>query len=89
MLQAEVADRLRARAGTRDYGVLTVLTALQADVVPLLHCRPARSGRRRRSRRRWCGCVFRPPPVDLRDRGCLHALVRVVFTQRRKTTATR
>ena len=36
MLQAEVAERLSAAAGTRDYGVLTLLTALGADVEPLL-----------------------------------------------------
>ena len=32
MLQKEVADRLVAAPGTGDYGVLTLLTALGADV---------------------------------------------------------
>ena len=40
MLQAEVADRLLAAVGTRDYGVLTLLTALGADVEQLLALPP-------------------------------------------------
>ena len=40
MLQAEVAARLMAAVGTRDYGVLTLLTALRADVTPLLALPP-------------------------------------------------
>ena len=40
MLQREVADRLRAAPGTREYGVLTILTALHADVQLLLQLPP-------------------------------------------------
>ena len=36
MLQKEVADRLVAKVGTGDYGVLTVLTAVHADVTRVL-----------------------------------------------------
>jgi 16S rRNA (adenine1518-N6/adenine1519-N6)-dimethyltransferase len=85
MLQAEVADRLVAVPGTGDYGVLTLLTALQADVTPLLAVPPG---------------AFRPVPavrsslVRLRFRGLapgvthprdVTRLVRAAFTQRRKT----
>ena len=47
MLQREVAERLIARPGTKDYGVLTIFTALQADVTRLLTLPPG---------------AFRPPP---------------------------
>jgi 16S rRNA (adenine1518-N6/adenine1519-N6)-dimethyltransferase len=37
MLQAEVADRLVAQPGTKDYGVLSVLARYAADVRPAFH----------------------------------------------------
>ncbi len=40
MLQLEVADRLVARPGTKDYGVLTIFTALHADVRRVLTLPP-------------------------------------------------
>ena len=40
MLQREVAARLVARAGTKDYGVLTVMTAAHATVTRLLELPP-------------------------------------------------
>ncbi len=42
MLQKEVADRLIAKVGTGDYGVLTVLTGLTADVTRVLSLPPRR-----------------------------------------------
>ena len=42
MLQAEVAERFAAPPGTREYGVLTVLTALRADVTRVLELPPGR-----------------------------------------------
>jgi 16S rRNA (adenine1518-N6/adenine1519-N6)-dimethyltransferase len=47
MLQKEVADRLVARPGTKDYGLLTVFTALDATVTRQLTLPPG---------------AFRPPP---------------------------
>jgi 16S rRNA (adenine1518-N6/adenine1519-N6)-dimethyltransferase len=85
MLQREVADRLVAKPGTAEYGVLSVLVQWQADVRRLLAL-PAGA--------------FRPPPavksalvrlafrsscVPVRDRGVFERLVRSMFTQRRKT----
>src|SRR5206468_12938851 len=40
MLQREVADRLVAPPGTRDYGALSVLIRHSADVVPVLALPP-------------------------------------------------
>ena len=89
MLQKEVADRLVGRVGTGDYGVLTVLTALHADVKRLLSLPPG---------------AFRPPPkvhsavVRLRfgrrtwrfaTTQLFVRMVRTMFTQRRKTLRTR
>ncbi|MGD9902279.1 MAG: 16S rRNA (adenine(1518)-N(6)/adenine(1519)-N(6))-dimethyltransferase RsmA [Vicinamibacterales bacterium] len=85
MLQAEVAERLVAPPGTAEYGVLTLLTALQADVTPLLAVPPG---------------AFRPVPAvhsalvrlsfrglapGVRSPGAVTRLVRAAFTQRRKT----
>jgi 16S rRNA (adenine1518-N6/adenine1519-N6)-dimethyltransferase len=87
MLQREVADRLTARPGSRDYGVLTVLMGLEASVRRLLALPPG---------------AFRPPPkvhsavVGLafhdanprpHDAAAFEALVKSIFTRRRKTLA--
>jgi 16S rRNA (adenine1518-N6/adenine1519-N6)-dimethyltransferase len=87
MLQREVADRLVAPPGSRDYGVLSVLVGQAADIERLLTLPPG---------------AFRPPPkVDssvvrlrfhadqppARNAGAFEALVQAVFTRRRKTLA--
>jgi 16S rRNA (adenine1518-N6/adenine1519-N6)-dimethyltransferase len=85
MLQREVAKRLVSPAGTRDYGVLAVLIGRRARVTHLLTLPPG---------------AFRPPPevtsavvrLDfLPEREVVpapsgfDALVRALFTRRRKT----
>jgi 16S rRNA (adenine1518-N6/adenine1519-N6)-dimethyltransferase len=87
MLQREVADRLVARAGSREYGVLSILIGHSARVDSVLKL-PAGA--------------FRPPPrvlsslVRLRfhapdppaaDEAVFAAVVQAVFTRRRKTLA--
>jgi 16S rRNA (adenine1518-N6/adenine1519-N6)-dimethyltransferase len=85
MIQREVAERLAARPGTKDYGALTVGVRLVADVERLFDVGPG---------------AFRPPPAvvstvvritphdryrlspERRER--LRALVRDLFGQRRK-----
>jgi len=84
MVQREVADRLLAKAGTRDYGVMTIFVCQAADVTPLLALPPG---------------AFRPPPkvhsslVKLRlhplkpaarDARLFSRLVHAVFSRRRK-----
>ena len=85
MLQREVADRLRARPGTREYGVLTVLTALHADVVPLLQLPPGAFRPPPKVSSAVVRLVFRPAAVALRDEALFTRMVRTVFRQRRKT----
>jgi 16S rRNA (adenine1518-N6/adenine1519-N6)-dimethyltransferase len=85
MLQKELADRLVASPGTRDYGALAIQVALTADVERVLTLPPG---------------AFRPPPkvtsavvrlrfrrvdVDVGDSRIFERIVRGMFLQRRKT----
>jgi len=85
MLQLEVAERLEASPGTRDYGVLAILVQLHADVQRLLTLpagafRPVPDVRSAVVRLR-----FRQPLHPVADFKLLEAMVRTVFMQRRKT----
>jgi len=86
MLQREVADRLRAAAGTKEYGVLTVLTAVHADVRPVLHLPPGAFRPAPKVSSSVIRLVFHPPRVTLTDEALFVRMVRTIFTQRRKTT---
>ena len=87
MLQKEVADRLVATPGRKDYGALAIQVSLLADVERLLTLPPG---------------AFRPPPkvtsavvrlrfhaprVDVGDARVFERIVRGMFLQRRKTVA--
>ncbi|MET0304697.1 MAG: 16S rRNA (adenine(1518)-N(6)/adenine(1519)-N(6))-dimethyltransferase RsmA [Solirubrobacterales bacterium] len=83
MVQREIADRLRAEAGTREYGGPSVLVQLACEVKMLRPVHPS---------------VFRPPPrvgsavIGLRRTGPgadadTRDLVRAAFAHRRKTLA--
>jgi 16S rRNA (adenine1518-N6/adenine1519-N6)-dimethyltransferase len=87
MLQREVADRLIAGPGSREYGVLSILIGHSASVEMIL---------------RLPAGAFRPPPKVLsalvrlrfhapdppaRDEAAFAGLVQAVFTRRRKTLA--
>ena len=85
MLQKEVADRLVARTGTGDYGVLTVLTALNADVTRVLSLPPGAFRPPPKVHSAVVRLVFRAPKVDVRNQELFVRMVRSMFTQRRKT----
>lgn len=83
MVQREIADRLRAKAGTREYGGPSVLVQLACETKMLRSVNPS---------------VFRPPPrvgsavIGLRRTGPgadadTRDLVRAAFAHRRKTLA--
>jgi 16S rRNA (adenine1518-N6/adenine1519-N6)-dimethyltransferase len=83
MVQREIADRLRAKAGTREYGGPSVLVQLACATKMLRSVNPS---------------VFRPPPrvgsavIGLRRTGPgadadTRNLVRAAFAHRRKTLA--
>lgn len=87
MLQQEVADRLVARPGTGDYGVLTLSTMVRANVTRVLSLPPGAFRPAPKVRSAVVRLEFRPPPADIDDPARLVAIVRSVFTQRRKTLA--
>jgi 16S rRNA (adenine1518-N6/adenine1519-N6)-dimethyltransferase len=87
MLQKEVADRLLARVGTGEYGVLTVLTALHADVTRVLSLPPGAFRPPPKVHSAVVRLTFRPPTVTVSDPDVFVRMVRSVFTQRRKTIA--
>ena len=87
MLQQEVASRLVARPGTREYGVLTVVSAMGADVSLLLVLPPGAFRPPPKVRSAVVRLSFRPPDIAIDDPPLLVEMVRSVFTQRRKMLA--
>jgi len=85
MVQREVADRLVARPGTADYGVLSILVQLHADVRRVLALPPGAFRPAPRVRSAVVSFRFRPPAVPLADERGFEAMVRMMFMQRRKT----
>ena len=84
MLQREVAGRIQARAGTRDYGVLAILVQLHADVSPLLTLPPGAFRPAPKVHSAVIRLTFRPPAAHVGDEPLFEAMVRSIFTQRRK-----
>jgi 16S rRNA (adenine1518-N6/adenine1519-N6)-dimethyltransferase len=85
MVQLEVAERIEAAPGTRDYGVLSILVQLHADVRRLLTLPPGAFRPVPEVRSAVLRLTFRPPPVDVPDEAIFETMVRSMFTQRRKT----
>lgn len=85
MVQLEVAERIQAPAGSRDYGVLAILVQLHADVRRLLTLPPGAFRPPPDVRSAVLRLTFRPPLVELADEATFEAMVRSMFTQRRKT----
>jgi 16S rRNA (adenine1518-N6/adenine1519-N6)-dimethyltransferase len=85
MLQKEVADRLVAKVGTGEYGVLTVLTGLNADVTRVLSLPPGAFRPQPKVHSAVVRLTFRPPTVAIPDQQLFVRMVRTMFTQRRKT----
>lgn len=87
MLQREVADRLLAAPHSREYGRLTVVTALHADVTRLFDLPPGAFRPAPAVHSTVVRLTFRPPVLPAADEDGFDALVRTVFSQRRKTLA--
>jgi 16S rRNA (adenine1518-N6/adenine1519-N6)-dimethyltransferase len=85
MLQREVADRIFARPGTHEYGVLSVLIQWRADVTRLLTIPPGAFRPPPEVRSALIRLAFRPPAFQLKDAALFEQMVRGMFTQRRKT----
>lgn len=85
MVQKEVAERMRAKPGGRDYGALSLAVQYYAEpeIVALVppNCfmpRPTVGSAVVRLKR------FEKPPVETEDEGFLFAIIRAAFNQRRK-----
>jgi 16S rRNA (adenine1518-N6/adenine1519-N6)-dimethyltransferase len=87
MVQREVADRLEAEPGTSDYGVLSISVQLHAEVRRLLTLPPGAFRPPPRVHSAVVRLRFRPPEHPPRDERVFEAMVRSVFTQRRKMLA--
>ena len=85
MLQREVADRLVARPGTKDYGVLTVMLALHARIARVLDLPPGAFSPPPKVRSSVVRLTFGPPAVRVRDEALFERMVKALFGQRRKT----
>ena len=85
--QKEVADRLVAKPETGEYGVLTVLTAVHADVSRVLNLPPGAFRPPPKVHSAVVRLTFRPPTVEIADHDVFVKMVRTMFTQRRKTVA--
>ena len=87
MLQKEVADRLTAKPGSKDYGALAIQVALTVDVQHVLTLPP---GAFRPAPKVTSAVVrfrFRPPALEVGDLKVFERIVRGIFLQRRKTLA--
>jgi 16S rRNA (adenine1518-N6/adenine1519-N6)-dimethyltransferase len=87
MLQREVAQRIQARPGTRNYGVLAILIQLHADVRLVLSLPPGAFRPQPKVNSTVISLRFRPPAVTIADERVFEAMVRSMFTQRRKMLA--
>jgi 16S rRNA (adenine1518-N6/adenine1519-N6)-dimethyltransferase len=87
MLQREVADRLVAPPGSREYGVLSVLIGIMAEVERLMELPPGAFRPPPKVRSTVVRLRFHPPDPRPDHFAQFSALVRDVFTRRRKTLA--
>jgi 16S rRNA (adenine1518-N6/adenine1519-N6)-dimethyltransferase len=85
MVQREVADRIVASPGSSEYGVLSIFVQLHADVHRMLTLPPGAFRPMPKVHSAVVHLRFRPPAVALADEPSFEAMVRSMFTQRRKT----
>jgi 16S rRNA (adenine1518-N6/adenine1519-N6)-dimethyltransferase len=87
MLQREVADRVVAEPGTKDYGPLAILLGVYADRQRLLALPPGAFRPSPKVHSAVVRLTFREPTIDVGDPAAFDRLVRTLFQQRRKTLA--
>jgi len=85
MLQREVVDRLVAKPSTKEYGVLTLLVGLSADVERLLTLPPGAFRPMPKVQSALVRLRFHAPFPEPANRDLFAAMVTAVFTRRRKT----
>ena len=87
MVQREVADRLVAEPGTREYGVLSVLVRHSATVERLLNLPPGAFRPAPKVASALVRLRFHAPEPPVRSHRIFERLVQAVFTRRRKMLA--
>lgn len=87
MVQREMADRLVARPGTKDYGVLTIMANLHARITRLLDLPAGAFKPPPKVRSSVVRLEFGPPAVRIVDEPLFERMVKAMFGQRRKTLA--
>lgn len=90
MLQKEVAQRLSAQPGTREYGAPSVLLAARASVTPLLEVPPSAFHPQPKVDSQVIRITFHPVPNHVSalgsfDQALFTRIVHAAFGQRRKT----
>ncbi|MBI4764521.1 MAG: hypothetical protein HY787_07945 [Deltaproteobacteria bacterium] len=85
MLQKEVADRLLAPSGTKEYGVITVLIGYYLRVRSLMQLKPGSFFPRPKVSSTFVELNFRQEPTPrIEDEDLFRWVVRSSFAQRRK-----
>ena len=86
MVQKEVAERMQAKPGTKDYGALSLAVQYYANAEVVANvpqnCFIPRPQVGSAVIRLTC---YEKPPVEVKDAGLMFAVIRAVFNQRRKT----
>jgi 16S rRNA (adenine1518-N6/adenine1519-N6)-dimethyltransferase len=85
MVQREVADRVLARPGRKEYGTLSIFSQLHARVSRLLDLPPGAFVPMPKVRSTVIRLAFAPPAIRIADDDLFVELVRTIFGQRRKT----
>jgi len=85
MLQREVAVRIAAGPGSGDYGPLSIMTAVHADVERRFDLPPGAFRPPPKVHSSVIRLKFRPPAMDIGDHAHFERIVRTMFQQRRKT----
>lgn len=86
MVQKEVAERMQAKPGTKDYGALTLAVQYYAKSDIAAHVPPNCFMPRPQVASAVITLLrYEEPPVKAADAGRMFAIIRAVFNQRRKT----
>ena len=84
MVQREVADRLVAKPGSKEYGVLSVFAQIYANIERKLDLPPSAFSPPPKVRSSVVRLTFRPSPVRIVDELIFQEVVKMAFMQRRK-----
>lgn len=86
MLQKEVAERLSAKAGTKEYGALSVMVQLYATAMKVMTVQPGSFFPAPKVQSQVVNLAFQDAPrVAVREETVFRRVVRAAFGQRRKT----